>query len=227
MDIPGLRDPADFAAVRHDIYDAVLDGVRTKYPLENATHRLELVDAEYDGPEIVPYKAQKQAILKRETLYRPIKGTWRLVDKATGDVLDQKRTTIVRVPMLTQRGTYTINGSDASVAHQIRLRPGVYVRRKGSGEHEAHFNIMKGGPSFRLLLEPKTGVFRINAGQGSVPIYPVLREAGVSDDTIREVLGDALLKINADKRVPESQRNRLWSRVAGGRAGKEVGDMGA
>ena len=160
LGIPGLRDPTDFAAVRQDIYDAVLDGVRTKYPLENATHRLELVDTEYDGPEIVPYKAQKQAILQRKSLYRPIKGTWRLVDKATGDVLDQKRTTIARVPMLTQRGTYTINGSDTSVAHQMRLRPGVYVRRKANGDPEAHFNIMKGGPSFRLLLEPKTGVFR-------------------------------------------------------------------
>lgn len=225
LGIPGLRDPTDFAAVRQDIYDAVLDGVRTKYPLENATHRLELVDTEYDGPEIVPYKAQKQAILKRKFLYRPLKGTWRLVDKATGDVLDQKRTTIAKVPMLTQRGTYTINGSDTSVAHQMRLRPGVYVRRKANGDPEAHFNIMKGGPSFRLLLEPKTGVFRISLGQGSVPVYPVLKASGVSDDAIREILGDKLWQANAAKQVSDAHINKFWARLAGTRAAKEVGDM--
>lgn len=224
--IPGLRDPADFDTTRRDVYASVLDGVRTKYPLENDTHRLELTDVDYDGPETVPLKEQKQALLKRKSLYRPIKGTWRLIDKATNAVLDQKRTTVVHVPMLTQRGTYILNGSEYSVAHQMRLRPGVYVRRKENGEHEAHFNVVKGGPSFRLLLEPKTGLFRLNIGQGSVPAYPVLKEAGVADDVIRQALGDDLYKVNASKRVTESQINKAWARLVGERAAKETGATG-
>ena len=46
LGIPGLRDPTDFAAVRQDIYDAVLDGVRTKVPAGKRHNRLELVDTE-------------------------------------------------------------------------------------------------------------------------------------------------------------------------------------
>ena len=103
--IPGLRDPLDFSATRQAVYDSVLDGVTQKYPLENDTHRLELADVAYDGPDMVSLADQKAALLQRKSISRPIRGTWRLVDKVSNAVIDQKRTTVVRVPTLTQRGT--------------------------------------------------------------------------------------------------------------------------
>jgi len=219
----GLRDPLDFGSTRTSVYSSILDGVQTKYPLENSTHRLELADVDYDGPETAPLKEQKTALLQRKSLMRPIKGTWRLIDKATDEVLDEKRSTVMNVPMLTQRGTYILDGSEYSVAHQMRLRSGVYTRQKENGEYEAHFNVLKGGPSFRVQLEPKTGIFRLNVGQGSVPLLPVLREAGVSDEALRETLGEKLFQTNAERQVSDAHLNRIYRKIANIRAEKETG----
>lgn len=219
----GLRDPTDFNSTRNAIYDSVFDGIKSKYPIENEVYRLELSDLEYTGPETVSIKDQKEALFKRKSVERPIRGTWKLIEKASGNVVDERKTVIAKVPTLTQRGTYIINGSEYSIAHQMRLRPGVYVRRKENGEHEAHFNVLKGGPGFRIQLEPKTGLFRLRVGQGAVPLYPVLKESGVSDDVLRETMGQELFKVNASQKVSEGQLNKLWSRISFLRAKKETG----
>jgi DNA-directed RNA polymerase subunit beta len=220
---PGTRDPTDFASTRKAVYDSVLAGVQQRYPLENDTHRLEISDLAYEGDELPSRADQKRAILSRGSVVRPLRGTWKLTRKDTGEVLDSRRSIVANVPVFTERGTYILNGSENAIAHQMRLRSGVYTRRKDNGEYEAHVNVLRGGPSFRIGLDPKTGIFHLAVGQGTVPLYPVLKEAGISDEAMTAAFGAPLLQTNAGTRASDTHLNRFWARLAGVRAAKEVG----
>ena len=185
----GLSDFLDFDAQRKNVYDGVLQGLGEKYPLKNDRYTLSLSNVGYAGPETSSLVDQKKAILQSRSLYRPIKGTWNLVDNNTGATVDQKKGIIAHVPMLTQRGTYIIRGNEYSVGNQMRLRSGVYARRKDSGELESHFNVLSGGPGFRVMMDPHTGAFNMNVGQSQIKLYPLLKAAGASDGEIQQAWG--------------------------------------
>jgi DNA-directed RNA polymerase beta subunit len=220
-----LRDFLDYGTTRQRVFSNVLDAVKERYPLENDQFRLEVSDLAYEGPEHYSLKKQKEAILRRQTLSRNLMGTWNLVNKGTGQVADSRRTRLARVPYLTGRGTYIRNGNEFTVANQLRLKSGVYTRTKDNGDHEAHFNILRGGPSFRIFMEPKTGIFRLRVGQSHLPIYPIMRAMGVTDANLVKLWGPELFAAN--QRRPERGESTLakaWARLANTRAKQEIGE---
>lgn len=183
---------------RRSIYDNAIrafDGLR---PITNATHSLEVVDVGYDDEVFAPPKsAEKQAIMQGSSLQRPLRGTVRLVDNVTGQPVDEQRATLARIPHLNSRGLFIRNGVVWSLRNQQRLRPGIYARRKADGGTEAQFNVKPGtGRGFRLFLEPDTGVFKLQIGQSTTRLYPILRQLGVPDDQIKEQWGDDLFNRN-------------------------------
>ncbi len=205
-----FTDPTE---TRKLIYDRVLTQMKNIGPLQNARHTLELINPEYVDSEHVPIQKQKEAILASKSLHRRIKGTWKLTDNATGNVMDQKEMTIAQVPHMTPRGTFVINGTEYSLSNQMRLRPGVFTRVKENGEIESHVNVMPGnGISHRYFLDPETGVFKINIGQAKLPLLPVMKALGVSDSELRKAWGDELHGLNLQ--VPDGKTvSKLYQRL--------------
>lgn len=184
----------DVDGQRTAIYDGVINAVQKKFPLQNATHRLEVSNLKYD--DYNPTKAdEKKAILSDGRMHRPLRGTVSLYDNVTNQKLDEQHTVLAHVPHLTNRGTFILNGSSWLVRNQARLRPGVYVRQQKSGGTEAHFNV-KNGRGYRLELEPESGLFKLSAGQSTTRLYPLLRSLGATDDAIKEAWGEELFKKN-------------------------------
>ncbi len=101
-------------------------------------------------------------------------------------------------------------------ANQARLLPGVYTRRKASGETETHFNAKRGtGHSFRIHLEPDTGLMKLDIGQSSLRLYSLLHDLGVPDAELEKRWGKELLASNKeayDPRVFEKAYGRLVRR---------------
>jgi DNA-directed RNA polymerase beta subunit len=217
-------DPLDFNTVRRRMFDSVLSGLQEKYPIANERYRLELSDLAYTGPEAFPISQQKKAILSRQSLTRPLKGTWRLVDAASNKVVDKKRTTVANIPYLTQRGTYILRGNEYTVANQLRLRPGVYHRVKDNGEYESHFNIIDNGPSFRLSMDPDSGVFRMEVDQSRLKLYPILKAAGVTDADLQKAWGP-LYQANVLDKEDKTTLQKLMGRLVRSRERKAVGEM--
>ena len=220
---PGSRSFTDYDTTRQSVYDGVIKGLGDLYPLENTRHRLELHDVAYTGPNTFSMGDEKKAILERKTLSRRLKGTWKLVDKADGRVLDEKEGIVGHVPHLTRRGTYIVGGSEYTVANQMRLRPGIYTRIKDNGEYEAHFNIFKGGKSFRVFMEPETGVFRMQIGQGMLKLYPILKAMGVSDKAMKEAWGDGVWRENYIDEDKTTLR-KAYDKLNGSRVKQEEGE---
>lgn len=211
-----LRAFTDAPATRKAIMDNVLDAVKSRFPIEDDDVKLELRDVKYEGPTSYTLQQQKDAILGNRRLGCRIAGTWRLTDKKTGQVLDERRDGVLRVPYYTDRGTIINNGSEYTVISQARLSPGVYVRRKQNGELESQFNVAN-GLGFRIGLNKETGALNMSIGQGHVPLYPILRALGVSDDDIRKSWGDEVASVNIGKFDPRAM-DRVYARYAGRRA---------
>jgi len=211
-----LRGFTDAPATRQAIMDNVLEAVKNRFPIENDDVRLELLDVKYEGPTSYTLEQQKRAILNNRRLGCSVAGTWRLTDKRTGKVLDERRDGVIRVPYYTDRGTIINNGSEYTVISQARLSPGVYVRRKQNGELESQFNVAN-GLGFRIGLDRSTGALNMSVGQGHVPLYPILSALGVSDDDMRKSWGDAVANVNIAKFDPRAV-DKVYARYAGRRA---------
>lgn len=203
----------DSNEIRRLIYDNVLQQAGKIDPIKNARYTLSLHDLEYADPDEFSLKRQKEAILGNKTLYRRLKGTWKLANTVTGDPVDAKRMTIAQVPHMTERGTFIINGTEYTLSHQMRLRPGIFTRIKANGEVEAHVNVMPGkGVSHRYFFEPETSVFKINVGQSRVPLLPVLKAMGVREQDIRKAWGNEIYAINAQHDSPHIV-DKLYQRM--------------
>jgi len=220
--MPEYREFGDYDSLRTSIFDRALNAMRTKFPVENDRYRLELVDVDYAGPESYSIADQKKALLTRSSLNRRINGKWRLVDKATDSVVDERPGVVAHVPYLTNRGTFINNGNEYTVANQMRLRPGVYTRRKDNGDLEAHFNILPGtGRPFRVFMDPESGIFKMRVGQANIPMYPFLRDMGVSDDQLAGYWGKDLLNVNKSK-IDTTATKKMYQRLVRGAAVEPV-----
>ena len=208
----GMREFDDYDAARENIHGGVLEALKGRFPVEDATHSLQLADVRLDGPSSYTLKQQKDALLRDRNLHTPVKGTWKLVDKASGKVLDQREDTVMHIPYMTQRGTFIDNGSEYTLVSQARLKPGVYTRKQLSGNYEAHVNVKPGtGQGFRIWMEPETGLFRAKVGQANIPLYPLLNMMGVPDTDMEKSWGADMLALNRAK-VDRLAQQKLCAR---------------
>jgi len=187
----------DVPALRDSIFNQTLQNASQISPVENDLYSLSIADVGYEGPERFSKAEHKKAVLRHESLARKLRGTWTLTDKKSGQPVAQRRATIANVPYLTDSGTFVNNGVEYTLAHQMRLRPGIYTREKENGELEAHVNVLPGkGRMHRYYLDPKSGVFKINIGQAQIPLMPLLKTLGVSDKAVREAWGNDIAAVN-------------------------------
>jgi DNA-directed RNA polymerase beta subunit len=204
------REFDDVSATRSAVFQHVLKAVQTAYPLANEQFELHVADPHYDDPRHFSIQEEKDAILRQQTLDWKLRGTWQLKDRKSGQVVAQLPKIVARVPYMTRRGTFIYRGNEYTVANQQRLRPGIYARQKDNGELESHVNLIPGtGPSFRLHMEPETGVFRMQVGQGHVPLFTVLKALGAQDRDIVNHWGAELYQKNALKDDPSVLRKVL------------------
>jgi DNA-directed RNA polymerase subunit beta len=206
--------PFEPVFTREDIFNAVAQQAHNVKPVQNDLYTLSLGDIAYEGPERFTKKDHKQAVLSHSSLTRKLRGTWQLIDNKTGAPIAKRRATIANVPYMTDAGTFVHNGVEYTLAHQMRLRPGVYTREKDNGELEAHVNVMPGkGRMHRYYLDPKTGVFKINIGQAQIPLMPLLKALGTPEQEIRKAWGNELTAVNLAK-GDAGTLEKLYARLA-------------
>lgn len=195
-----LRDPDDFKTLRTRIYDRAKDAIVKSFPQVYGGVRLELDNVGYHDPEEYSLAEEKKALASDQFLGRRLRGTLRLFDHNTNELLDEKNTTLMKVPYLSQRGTFIHGGNDYANLTQARLIPGVYTRRKKNGTVENQANVRPGsGSSFRTELDPESGQFKLHVGGSSLHMYSLLKDLGVGDDSLSKLWGEDVLHMNSGK----------------------------
>jgi DNA-directed RNA polymerase beta subunit len=222
---PEHRAFGDVGAMRDSIFGGITEAVSRAYPVENQRYRLELGDVRYSDDRPFTLKDQKKAIMRGTSLSRRLMGTWNLYNKEDGKLIDSKKTTVAHVPYITDRGTFIYKGNEYTVANQMRLRPGIYSRVKDNGIIEAHVNVRPGtGPSFRVYMEPETGVMRMAVGQSTLKMYPILKSMGAADRDIEKYWGRDILQANIAAEDPRAV-SRAFSKLVGTRSATEDAEV--
>ena len=212
----------DTDKIRSNIGTKVLKSLKNSFPLEWGGVRLEIGNLKYDNDKRYSLKEQKDALMNDRYLTTPIKGDVYLYDANSNQLIDSlKGKTLMNVPYYTQRGTFIHNGNEYSTLKQMRLRPGVYSRRKANGELETQFNIERGtGQGYRITLEPSTGIYKFNIGQSSTNLYSLLHDMGVSDKELREAWGDDIFERNR-KKYDARGLEKVYNKMVKNRSGEK------
>lgn len=195
-----LFDPHDYGAQRTQMFEYAKEALSSRFPKSHNGVRLELHNLDYKDPEHISLADQRKALLSDKYLVRRLRGTIRLVDESTGDVLDEKEQTLMRVPYLTDRGTYIHGGNEYSSIMQARLLPGAYTRRQTNEGLETQFNPRVGtGRQFRISLDPETSQYKMRVGQAQLHLYSLLKDLGTTDEDLEGRWGPEVLTANAAK----------------------------
>lgn len=218
-----LRDPDDFAGKRTEVLDSVSEAFKGTFPRDYGKVRMELENTQYEDKDLLGEDAEYNAKREDKYLHSRLRGDVLLKDQETGELLDRKRLTLAKVPVMTDRGVFIHNGTDYTAAHQARLVPGIYHLRRSSGDVAAQFNTKRGsGPGFSLSLEPSTGIYRMEVGGSKIPLYSVMSKLGYSDEDLAKAWGPDLLEINKTKSTARDWP-KAFAKIAKRRA-EEAGD---
>lgn len=208
-----LMDFEDFDKHRELIFNDAKTTLEKAFPREHNGVRMELLDAQYADPEHYTLKEQKKALHEDAFLGRRLRGTVRLTDANTGDLLDEKTITLMKVPWLTDRGTFIRGGNEWGTISQQRLLPGAYSRVQANGDLETQFNVRPGtGGAFRVQFSPESAQYRFNIGGADLHLYSLLKDIGVSDEEMKNRWGNAVFEANAadyDSRTLEKAYNKI------------------
>lgn len=202
------------AATRRDAVRAkAVEGLKAAFPLKLRDQTLELRDIRVVHQDFGP-EEQKQAILQGTSLQEPVKGTVVLKDASGKEIETVKNFTLLHLPYMTGRHTFIVAGNEYQVANQVRMKPGVYARKRANEELEAAFNLAKGS-NFRLSLDPVKGHPLMEYQSTTIPLYPILRQLGVPHSEISHAWGSEVAENNrsAFDKKHEQMVDKLYKKI--------------
>ena len=202
------------AGFRRDrIRERAVDSINKAFPFEGKRFSVSVEDVKVHPADFSPEK-HKQAILQAKTLAESVRGTLILKNKE-GEVIQRvPKFNLLQLPYMTDHGTFVIGGTTYSVSNQLRMKPGVYTRKRKNDELEAGFNLSK-GDNFRLSMDPANGHFNMEYGTTKIPLYPVLKSLGVSDDNMSKHWNKELVGVNkaAFEKHTDKHVDKLYKRL--------------
>ena len=193
-----LMDPPDLIAIQTESFrwflsEGLKEELKLFSPIKGYEGRYEL---QFTGNfKLEKPKFPTQACLIREVTYSaPLKISTRLIDKTTGEIKSQD-VFIGDLPLMTERGTFIINGAERVIVSQLVRSPGVYFKinkkiEKGRSAYLA--TIIPDRGSWLEVETDAAGVVyaRINRTR-KVPITTFLSAIGCTEKEIKNVFGDS------------------------------------
>lgn len=148
-------------------------------PIKDYTGRLEL----YFLPEyrFDPAKYTEEEARSNETTYaRQFRIMLRLVNRDTGEIKEQEAY-IGEIPMMTDRGTFIINGAERVIISQIVRSPGIYYKREVA---------LNGKRTYNATLIPNRGAWlKIEADMNDVLHVKIDKNRKIYATTLLKALG--------------------------------------
>ena len=195
--------------------EKTLEGVKSLFPIIGTHHTIEAEDFSVKERPM-SFSDHKKALFKGGSIYEPIKANLVVKDKQGKVVSRKKGHTVMHLPRVTHHNTFVVGGNEYALKHQLRTRPGVYTRKRGSDELESSFNLARGA-NFRVSMNTKKGGLQMEYGSSKIPMYPILREMGLQDKDISKYWGKELTSRNRDmygsKSKITSAVDKLYTKV--------------
>lgn len=212
----------DHTAAYEDFRDNILSGIRESFPIKGTQQTVELhgLDVREGDLHSDDIRAQHKAKVEGKTWAATVYGDVSIRDNQTGKIISRSKIRMAEVPMVTRRRSHIVDGSEYQIDNQWQLKPGVYVKRRVSGELEAAFTVPN-RRSFDITFDPEDKQFKMaRGGSRAIPVYPLLKTLGVDDDALEKAWGTDILSANKNAKGVTSGVEKFF-RVDKGRAPKD------
>jgi len=215
LDLPNLID-IQKASFRWFLEEGLKETIDDISPIEDYTGTLAVEFGDYDFGE--PQFSIRECREKDLTYQAPLSMTVRFVNKDTGEIREQ-RVFMGDFPMMTEQGTFIINGTERVIVTQLVRSPGAYLMEpKDATKQVFTANLMPSRGSWLELEIDKKGVVyaRIDRKR-KLPVTTLLRALPAEDpstawrldttsnEAILALFGDSIYIVNTLEKDP-SQR---------------------
>ena len=197
LDLPNLID-IQKASFRWFMDEGLRETIDDISPIEDYTGTLAVEFGEYEFGE--PQFSIKECREKDLTYQVPLSMTVRFVNKETGEIREQ-RVFMGDFPMMTDQGTFIINGTERVIVTQLVRSPGAYLMEpKDATKQVFTANLMPSRGSWLELEIDKKGVVyaRIDRKR-KLPITTLLRALPAEDPStgfqVDTTSNEAILKL--------------------------------
>ncbi len=188
--------------------------------------KITVSDLIFDEPDVDDLDAQiKMKTIKTGSLEGSVKAKISIQD-AKGKKLSATRSMeLFKMPYVTERGTYIVNGNEKSILNQMRLKPGVYVSSGEKIKAEVMIDNRKTAgkyvPGMTAEFNPENNKFMLtilSRPQLKVGGLSFLTALGFTDGEIRNIIGnnsfgDAIKNANQGKDV--KSLNEIYKAIVG------------
>ena len=189
--------------IRKAIHSKVMEAVRRKFPIAGRHFTAELRNVDVRFSEL-SHKKQSELLLTRHNATDGVYADIDITDNASGMVVGHmKNKRICNIPYYTNRYTLMLDGNEYAVVSQMRTKSGVYTRKRGNDEIESSFNLAKGA-NFKLIMDPDTGVFKVDILNATLLAVAVLKVLGAGSQDITNALGQELAEKNLSQLTASS-----------------------
>ncbi len=211
--MPSFNPDEQFGILKENISRAI-EGL---FPVESGNGKLVITNVQVkDEAKASDVTDQKKAVLNGKSWDVPIYGDVEL--QRNGETVDKKRLLLGRVPKLTDRYGFIVNGKEYQSYTQFRQRPGVYHRVAQNKKLVADYNLSNrdrvGGQRMRIIMDPSTAILKVNLGNSEIPIYHLLKSAGATDAEIKKAMGTKVALIN-EKAISQTSALRRLGKATG------------
>lgn len=143
-------------------------------------------DYYFDDPKMSEWEAKENNVSYDSSLYVTVE----LVNKVTGEVKEQE-IYLGDYPMMTERGTFIINGAERAVVSQIIRSPGVFFTAENTGDLSRYgAKVIPGRGAWLEFETAQSGEINVKIDRRKkLPATTLLRAMGLSTNKqIKEVL---------------------------------------
>lgn len=179
------------------VHDKVLQMFKERFPYEINGYQVDVKDITFQTPDI-GLKAQEDAFANDETVEEVVRGTFILTKD--GKEKELKNIVLARLPVVTDRGTYILNGNENIFLNQMKLRPGIFVHRtemdKDTGE-KLKSEVRYGKRRSVITFDTKKATLSISGlkmgywgDTKSVDVISLLEALGATDQEIKDAVRD-------------------------------------
>ncbi len=200
LDLPNLID-IQKASFNWFLDEGLRETIDDISPIEDYTGTLAVEFAEYEFGE--PQFSIKECREKDLTYQVPLSMTVRFVNKETGEIREQ-RVFMGDFPMMTDQGTFIINGTERVIVTQLVRSPGAYLMEpKDATKQVFTANLMPSrGSWLELEIDKKGIVFARIDRKRKLPITTLLRALPAEDPSTGFQLdtssNEAIMKLFGD-----------------------------
>ncbi len=210
IDLPNLIE-IQLSSYRWFLKKGLRDALQEVFPISDFTGNLELnfIDYSLGEPKYQVYECKE-----RDVSYQaPLKLKVRLTDKENGEIKESE-VYMGDLPLMTEKGTFIINGAERVVVSQLVKSPGVYFSERvdvaGNNLYGATV-IPNRGAWFELEMDSAGVIYTRIDKTRKIPVTVLLRAIGYegNEDILQLYGNDETIEKTLDKDVTTNKKEGL------------------